>query len=127
MLWGYALSFCVLVPTSITVRPWEWLRLCTVVYNKYSGDDDSANNRVHLKPFDNIILSYTYDVIQRRRQVYKYDSLTCGQTTGLITGYQTFPIKTICTNSNNSSILYKQKFKASDFLSDTVWDSKKCF
>ena len=35
------------------------------------------------------VLSYTYDVIQRRRQVYKYDSLTCGQTTGLITGYQT--------------------------------------
>ena len=25
----------------------------------YSGDDDSANNRVHLKPFDNIFVHYS--------------------------------------------------------------------
>ena len=55
-------------------------------------------------------LSYTYDVIQRRRQVCKYDSLTCGQTTGLITGYQTFPIKTMRKMAANVQQAYDKSY-----------------
>ena len=65
---------------------------------------------LHLGMILYTVLSYTYDVIQRRRQVYKYDSLTCGLTTGLITGYQTANGRK-CTASIRQ-IVYRPAYRA---------------